>query len=142
MCSVPSDALKNHRGLCLALRASNSLVIFCARSVCLSKQWRLGRNVLLLKNLWRCLRGLTGEWEEMVSWQRRGLIPASGMEKRWQESLCRQWWLEGRQGDLVLLPQEAQSHPMDNGSSSSLYSLPRVSHNKVEIASVRNVKQA
>lgn len=49
----------------------------------------------------------------------------------------------GRQaGDLVPLPQEAECHPMDDGSSSSLYSLPCVSHSKVEITSVRSVDQA
>lgn len=99
MCIVPSDAFRNPGGLCLALRASNSLVIFWIQKCLFTKWWRVGRSTLLLRNFRRCLHGLTGEWEETVSWQGQEEGPYSciGVEKRGQESLCRQWWLEARQ---------------------------------------------
>lgn len=80
----------------------------------------------------------------MVSWsgdRRRGLIPVSLVEKRWQESLCRQWWLEAGQVICSHCPRKLSAIPWIMGAAAP-FSLCRVSHNKVEITSVRSVKQA
>lgn len=49
--------------------------------------------------------------------RKRGLIPASGVEKRGQESLCRQWWLEARQVIWSCCPRKLSATPWIMGAA-------------------------